>query len=375
MNSLLKIGFLTFSIITILSARILTVDPYGGGVYDNIPSAVRNAAAGDTVFCLSHAYLLSASETEISVNKKLTLLGSGYDAVSGGGCSVETPGASAIFTFSGNSDGSVIRGFRFISNGTALSVTVDDVTIEENFFINISSGASLSLAGGKQDTVRSNIFTNRTPYSGQGFFISNTSDVLLSNNLLGGLNRGGTCQACTNLKICNNTFVDNSIGLVYGFGENIESTDDAAIHSNLFMNCDEGIISNMNPQTIKYNGFCNTIQNSNISTVNDKVVTDAGFVNYSPGDKYRATSPDDDRYDFHLKPDSPLIDSGFNIQAWKDKDGSPNDPGMYGGPWPFRDDFGIPDIPNVIEISITPGTLSPDGTITLSAKGRVGSGN
>ncbi len=75
--------------------------------------------------------------------------------------------------------------------------------------------------------------------------------------------------------------------------------------------------------------------------------------------------------DFHLSPNSLLIDAGNPISP-PDRDGSRADIGIYGGQTPY-DEFGIPDYPFVIELEI-PASVPQNGVLHVGSTGRVGNG-
>jgi len=375
MKALLKLFFMIIWLAAAalpLSAAIITVDPYGGGDYEKIHDAVANAAAGDTVMCASFDYVFNTTDAGVTVDKKLFIIGSGYDATADGGTSIEILASATIFTFSGTSKGSVLKGFRLKGNGTAVQVSVDDVTIEENLFINKVNAVNLNISGCKNDTVRSNIFTNMGARSGSGLTVSSATGVLINNNLFGGMARGMYSWSNTSLLIINNVFVDNGSGTYVGTDDWPYPGDSPSIYSNIYMNNAQSIGIRAGTPEINFNGFYNN--GSDPSTGVTSYTGSPSFDSYTSGDVYGPSSLDEDGYDFHLASGSGYIDKGIVGVDYRDVDGSINDLGMYGGPWPFMDDFGIPTIPNVTEISVSPSSVSPGGTITITAKGRIGSG-
>ena len=66
-----------------------------------------------------------------------------------------------------------------------------------------------------------------------------------------------------------------------------------------------------------------------------------------------------------------LADKCVNLRIFNDEDGSRNDMGIYGWIYPMGE-TGAPTIPVVNSISVTPTTVSPSGTITINASGRIG---
>jgi hypothetical protein len=101
------------------------------------------------------------------------------------------------------------------------------------------------------------------------------------------------------------------------------------------------------------------------------ILDDPDFANFDNNDTYSTLSYDDDNFDFHLESTSPCIDGGNPLFDYFDLDGSRNDLGAYGWKYPIGT-TGAPTIPVVNSISVTPTTVSPSGTITINATGRIG---
>ncbi len=361
--------------ISLLNATIITVDLYGGGDYDRIHDAVAAAAAGDTVLVMSADYIVTSDDGAISVDKKLYVLGTGYDPVAEGGTSIRT-NISGLFSFTTNAGGSILKGLRIRAPGDIVTLASDNTIIEENFFILTNNNNTVVLSSGVQeDTVRSNIFT-KTSSEGNGIKVTDTDDCLINNNIFGGVYKGIYNWSNTNLIISNNLFLSIGFcGIENGNYSYPYQPDNAAIFSNIFMN-GRGIYLRYGNPTISYNGFFNNSSDGTMSYPEGSTfyTDDPVFENFDSGDSYDHESVDNDNYDFHLQSTSTYIDAGYPYVDWRDVDASLNDLGIYGGPWPFMGDFGIPTIPNVISISVTPSTVSPSGTITINATGRIGSG-
>jgi hypothetical protein len=60
------------------------------------------------------------------------------------------------------------------------------------------------------------------------------------------------------------------------------------------------------------------------------------------------------------------------MPEYYDTDGTRNDIGLFGGPKPYNETLGIPTIPLVRTISVTPGMVEPGGSLQLQATGRIG---
>lgn len=364
--------------ISILSVHaigeIITVDLAGGGDHETIHAAVTAASAGDTILVMSGQYDFTVALGMITVSKKLYIIGSGYDKVEDGGTKIYDVGGSGLFTFDNNAKGSVIKGFRMETGATAISVTANSttITVEENF---IYAATTVNFSSSQRDTIRSNILVSPNSVNVR---INSTSGDFISNNLIVGgggnwTNRMGIyCVSATGLIIANNIIMkagDQSSG----YGAIYITSCNPDVYSNIFIDNYYSIAVSSASPYITNNLFYNNTANG-WGVGQNAVEADPKFVNFTPGSTYDKDSPDNDEYDFHLGSGSPAINAGRVGLSYNDTDGTQNDIGMYGGPWPFMNDLGIPTIPEVISISVTPATVSPSGTITVSATGRIGAG-
>jgi len=320
---------------------------------------------------MSGTYLFTADDGVVTVDKELFFIGSGYDNVSGGGTTIEAAGA--VFDFASGSAGAVLRGFRINGFGNPmLNLQDDDILIEENMITNqYSAGNTVQMVSTQRDTLRQNIFVSPEANSCFGLYIYATVDVHLANNIFAAFNSYPVyTRGNTNLVISNNTFLNGTINPIYvGYG----SADSPLIISNILMNNTSGILVVNGSPTISYNAYFNNDDNG--ETGISPIIGNPIFVNYGQNDNYDVNSYDDDNYDFHLDTGSPCIDAGMPNAEWNDVDpgsgGLRNDVGIYGGPWPIGSN-GAPTIPVVNSISVTPATVSPSGTITIEATGRIG---
>jgi hypothetical protein len=86
-------------------------------------------------------------------------------------------------------------------------------------------------------------------------------------------------------------------------------------------------------------------------------------------------SLDENSFDLNLSSVSAWINAGRTGTPYLDLDGSRSDIGLYAGPTSFSDGRGAPSVPVVIQFQVTPTTVSPSGTITITATGRIGDGS
>jgi len=368
MRKINLILLLILSLVIGLNATTIVVDLAGGGDYTNLYDAVDAADDGDSILVMSGTHIVSVESGVITIDKELHLLGSGYDKPEDGG--TEIIANTNLFNFTAAADGSTMRGFRIDGAGAPLiNVAASDMIIEDNFVDNgTSQGWIISfLAGASADTLRNNIigFPAGVTYR-PGVSATGTVDVTINNNIFYNCSWQGAVflSGGTNTMVANNLFLSNAIG-VY------TQTSAATIINNIFMNGSGG--SQMQIQSgspaISYNCFFNNSANGTPGI--SPILDDPDFVNFDNNDTYATDSYDDDNYDFHLESSSPAINGGNPLFDYFDLDGSRNDAGAYGWKYPIGT-TGAPTIPVVNSISVTPSTVSPSGTITINATGRIG---
>jgi len=365
--------FVVFATIILTSsgfATILVVDQSGGGDYTTIHAAVDDAADEDTVLVSSGNYIISAGAGVITVDKPLTILGSGYDLPENGGTLLQTSAAS-LFDFTSAADGSQLKGFRIYggNSSTMIAVAADDMVIEQNHITTTSRQSwVITFSSATGDTLRNNyIGTTNTSTYRYGISIGSCTDFVASNNLIFGFGSyiySVMCTGGTNVLISNNIFLNNTNAL---------STNSSAqtISNNIFMNGSSSQldISDGGSPEISYNCFFNNTSDG--STGDQPILENPDFVDYSTTDVYAYESYDEEQFDFHLSATSPCIDGGNPLIGFNDLDGSTNDLGIYGWNWPLGTN-GAPQMPVINQISVTPSSIAPGETISIEVIGRFG---
>jgi hypothetical protein len=348
------------------------VDLAGTGDFISIHDAVEAASAGDTIRVQPDQYAFTANLGPVTIDKRLYIIGSGYMPVEEGGTElIDIPG-TGYFDLTGSADGTVIKGFR-VQGATGFIDTESgtaNVTIEENLLIN---GITVMYFQGTADTVRSNIF------HGTGHFSVRTTN--------------------SNTQITNNLFTENvvpsaSTGLIY-----ISNGSGVVVAYNLFLNTSSSqgfvrpdIYITSGAPEIYSNGFVNSTNNITDPQGN-AFLTNNGFYNASPiGLNPTNASPDfenfdsenaeldletldENEFDLTLASGSGWINLGRTGTLYLDMDGSRSDIGLYAGPTSFSDGRGAPSVPVVINFQVSPTRVSPTGTITITATGRIGDGD
>lgn len=347
-----------------LNAETIVVDLAGGGDYTSIHEGVQNADDGDTVLVLSGTYIIGPEDGLITVDKELHLLGSGYDLPADGGTKIQS--SLEIIHFNGSADGSTLRGFRMIGYGNPMiDISADDMIIEGNHLTNEHTGGMLMRfnSGVSADTLRNNYLGNTTNANWfYTVYLNATTDITVNNNVFfkGAYYAALAYTGNTRTTITNNIFLNCYAA--------ISSTGAATVVNNIFMNGGAGGQIQGSPSA-SYNCYYNN--GANGTTGIEPILENPDFADFGDSDEFNYLSIDEDDFDFHLQSVSPCINGGNPLFDYFDLDGSRNDPGVYGWKFPIGT-TGAPTIPVVNSISVTPSTVSPSGTITINATGRIG---
>lgn len=354
------------------------VDLSGTGDFTSIHAAVDAASAGDTIRVQPDQYAFTADLGAIEVGKKLIIIGSGYMKVEEGGTELVDITGNGFFDLTSSADGTVIRGFR-IQGATDFLDTesgTSGITVEENLFI---EGDNVITLFGSADTVRSNIFLGdgSSSNSGLGSIGAYGANTVINNNLFtrarGAAHNRGILEVQDNgsgVKVYNNLFDQSyyhtsySGGLIYAEGA-------PEIYSNglIGMGSSSKGIHVTGSAFVTNNSFYQGIASSGLNAVEDA----PSFVSFDvDNEELDLEKIDEGEYDLNLADGSAWIDAGRTGTPYLDTDGSRSDIGLYGGPFPFQDGKGAPSVPVVIDFQVSPTTVSPSGTITIQATGRIG---
>ncbi len=349
------------------------VDLAGTGDFVTIHDAVEAAASGDTIRVQPDQYAFTADLGPVSVDKRLYIIGSGYMPVEDGGTELIDIPNTGYFDLTGSADGTVIKGFRV--NGAAEFLDTEsgtsNVTIEENLFI---TGTRVLDLVGSADTVRSNIFlgTGHLGLYAQGTNTQITNNVF-ARNVASSVNHTPLyILTGTGVVVAYNLFV-NSQNVYRGIWVQAGGVE---IHSNGFANypatgsllVDQGGLA-----FATNNGFYQT----NNQSFGEQIETgNPTFENYDPeNEDFDLEFIDENSFNLNLATGSAWIDAGRTGTPYLDLDGSRSDIGLYAGPTSFSDGRGAPSVPVVIQFQVSPTTVSPSGTITITATGRIGDGS
>lgn len=354
------------------------VDLAGTGDFTTIHDAVEAASAGDTIRVQPDQYAFTSDLGPVEIDKRLYIIGSGYMPVEDGGTELVDIPNTGYFDLTASADGTVIKGFRvqgadqFVDteSGTA------NVTIEENLFIGNEFIITLT---GSADTVRSNIFVG----TGRRSIQTNGANTQITNNVFGqtstsGVNGYGILESrgTSGVVIAYNLFL-NTVPAGGQSGAIAIYAGSPEVYSNGIVNETSsgwGIYNGTGTAFITNNAFYNA---SGASSAGLNGITDAPeFENFDEdNDVFDLDKIDEDSYNLNLATGSAWIDAGRTGTPYLDLDGSRSDIGLYAGPTSFSDGRGAPSVPVVIQFQVSPTTVSPSGTITITATGRIGDGS
>lgn len=367
-------------------ATIRVVDGVGAsssGRYAKIADAVTAAVTNDTVVVLPGTY----READVTIDKKLTILGSGYREIKNGGTHI----MNVWFTIADAADGTKIQGFRFLGNGIGLNANADNCLIANNYFLN----AAVNLTTNNGDTIRNNMFVATTAinmiYSSYNVALQN---IVIANNIMSGSAQTNNAAAIflraqtayqTNIQIINN-FIEKYSLIVHG---DWTAFDGMILAGNIFHKVANIVNAANNAQLYsgnwKFNCPVTAVEPANAL---DKSSGDlsAMFTRFDQGFDFKDTPSTDTDLRFKSTttpfPDSPIDGSATAVaplgnwyvdylQQPGTSNGNRADGGIYGGPYTFPSNYGGPILPSVTNISISPAVASPNGTIQINATGTV----
>ena len=345
-----------------VEAATITVsnDTDNPGEYDDLQAAVDAASAGDTILVSPSGINTSnraISYGNVTINKKLTLLGPGINQ--------ETPGEAAFIIGTITLDeqgptlpdasGTVIQGLVITSPSSGgeirLRASLDDILIEKCYV------KSINYSGDEFNNVL--IKNNIIKFFRFGLDAENSENILFSNNIIEA-NVGGFfgINVYGNIVFRNNVFIGKNIDPEGPFLLPLRNMKNLILENNIFWawepgGCTECTFTN----NLTYANFNNELigENSNNpgSVGSGNIINqDPQFVNYDGG-VFEYTD------DFNLQTGSPAIGAGI----------SGVDVGIYGGSYPWNIDVAT-IVPEVTSLIITESSVPEDGQLefTFSAE-------
>ncbi len=369
------------------TATIRVVDGVGAsgsGRFAKIADAITAAVTGDTIVVLPGIY----REANVSIDKRLTILGSGYREVKNGG--------THLMGFSLNvadaADATKIQGFRLVGGEVQLSGNADNCLLANNYFLN----SSVYLTGSTGDTIRNNIFVATTNVNAiYTAYNTGLSNIVIANNIISGSGQANGITAIylrvqavnlTNVQILNN-FIER---FYYLYGNDWGHNTGMVIAGNIFHK-----LTSLSPYTgsnaMLYSGNWKLnltvgIQEPSGGTDNGSGDITSMFTRFDQNFDYKDNPSTDTDFRFKSSttpyPDSPIDGSYTGIAplgSWYvdylqqpgTSNGNRADGGIFGGPYTFPSNYGAPLLPAVTSLSVSPAVAAPNGTIQINATGSV----
>ena len=346
------------------------VDLAGTGDFTTIHAAVTAAADGDTIRVNPDQYAFTADLGQINVDKELIIIGSGYMPVEEGGTELVDIAGDGYFSVGASADGTIIKGFRVQGGSNFISSEsgANNLTIERNLLVD---GSSAIYVRGSQDTVRHNICVgiaiNCIATDGTNTQITNN---IISEASVNAASRGAVAVGSggDGVVVAYNLFIN--VNHTFSSGASLITAGPAEIYSNGFTGNTRSIRVSFGTPFITNNAFYNSGQSQGLNIVEAA----PSFVNFDPdNDVFDLNFIDNNDFNLNLADNSAWVDEGRTGTLYLDTDGSRSDIGIYAGPNPFVGGQGAPTVPVVFDLQVSPTTVSPSGTITITATGRIGS--
>lgn len=325
---------------------VLTVsnNPSAPAQYSTVSAAITAASVGDTLYLLGS----NTSYGDITIPKRLTIIGAGYDVV---GTDYNLPTTLGYVTLdstlSGPIDGVTLIGLSIYTISYASSDLgyIDNVTIKR-----CKIGGYVYISGGNWSIVNNilnyvnignftNLFIANNVFYQGSFYNSNQASVYIINNLFLYYNSSSMFYNVSNANIYNNIFYANSV-TVYNSVNNV-------FNNNLSYNTSD--------YTLPPAGNSGT---GNIQQTDPKFVSQATIPAPGSGTVAMANLKD---YDWHLQGTS----SGKNAGT----DGT--DLGIYGGSYPWPGFTGMPNLPVIENFYIKNPITHKDSTLKIYIKAKV----
>jgi hypothetical protein len=349
-----------------LAAQIHVVNPDGTGDFISIQEALDapSVVNGDTIFVVFGVY-----NESVVVRKGVTLMGGGYYNPEGNPTHLFTTQSVGI-RFATGANGATLEGF-FVQGhsgqkGVVIDSGVEDVRIHSNH-IRTEGAIALEMNGSVRTLVEHNFLQNNTVNT---VLAQLSPDVVIRNNAMRApnaftlnVNSGGH-----RFEIYNNIIIGTSAVLSPS-----SSNGASTIYGNITIATTGGSIYNIGggPFFFGYNHTHTpggaTLNNPSFMVPGAFSTGDPLFVNHTLSAPFDIAT-----VDLRLSEDSPAIDQGRIGPSFNDVDGTRNDSGVYGGPFPFRTGGGTPALPVVIALEVTPARVQPGGTIQVRVTGKIG---
>ena len=345
--------FSLFSLNVISQVRTVSNNVNTPGQYTTLQAAINAAIPGDTIY----VHGSSSSYGSITVNKRLTFIGPGFNAQSQFNLAANIAYIllDTVVPTSG-SRGCVFigLGIGYIDKTTFPLYRVDDILIDRCRFINSTktyvcgnnwvirnclffmyeNDSNLDLANWSNILITNNFF-----YFGQVSYPtstaianSNKSSVILNNNIFTGYHQGGSFSSITNAQFSNNIF----------FGKSPQGAGSSIFERNL-------TYASTNTQ-LPYGSNTGNINYVNVDPLFVNIPVNTFDFSYG--------------FDFHLQSSSPGINAGT--------DGT--DIGIFGGGFPMPTNnnkiTGESRLPQIYYMNILNNVIEQNTPINVTVKAR-----
>jgi len=324
------------ALVSASDAAVLTVSNNANspGQYTGLQAAITAASDGDSIYISGSTSGYGA----ISINKSLTLIGTGYNPAK------QIPLVSIIGNISLDTVNSVsgASGTKLI--GLNMSTLYDNygakhITLERNY-----CSSSLNLASASSYYIIRNNFLTQTST------LNNASNVLFENNI--------GSNTSINLSNQNSVIINHNVFLA-PLGSNqycMSQVSSAIITNNIFWGTspmNSNVIGNTFNNNLTYQTINNTLPGASNTGTGNLPGVNPQFVN--------APNPVIDfSYDYNVSAASPAHNAGT--------DGT--DLGVFGGASSMPDLTGMPAIPQVYQMNINTPVIPPGGSLDVDFKAR-----
>ena len=355
MKKLVLVLLLTLLTVT-ANAAILCVSKLGNAQYSEVQPAINTASPGDTILISpSPAYYQA-----FTIDRQLTLIGAGWDTTSGN--TTGTQVASPVI-ISGTGDGVILRNILIVGavyNNAVFRVQsgASNVLVEECWFQNTLSSENdntgcVSIDGADISFVKCCFWRpNLAAQYGRGLSVSGVSQIIIQSCVFSHCYVSIYCPTTSS-----NITITHCIFDQYNGSYVFNASAYGIVQNSVSVGSSMGSPANF---SINYCASSGTVP----SGIGNIPIVGGEFVNLVQSNPRQS--------DYHLTETSPLRDAG-NPASPPDLDSTPADMGVYGGQIPY-DEFGIPNYPFVLELSVSP-VVPQNGVMRVFSRGRVGSGN
>ncbi len=329
--------------------------------YSNLQAAIDASAYGDTLYI--HPSTINYGS--IVINKKLTLLGPGYDGRSYQRNEVAKIGSVSL-SYNGIISSSSYSSFIGLYITSSINPTYDSchhITLARNVL-----ASNVSLGTGNSFSTSWSIFNNIINGS---IYIYDKVGNLMSNNHF---TSGGNCISSNGANPGPNGVYNNNFSSIFQLaGTGILQTSNVQYYNNIFNNLNtagQNVDILINSPTYVNNTFTKNLTyyiSNNLPPLFNNNNNGSGNINnqnplFTNAPTFGMTFNSDSivSYNFRLLPASPGKNMGTDA----------TDIGVYGGGYPFKNDQGITALPQVTQLIILNPAVPLNNSLNVNSKGK-----